>query len=46
VTGRVVGGFVAPGYERLAEVMGAGATVVVGEQRRERRADFGRGRGL
>jgi CubicO group peptidase (beta-lactamase class C family) len=42
-----VGGFTAPGFERVAEVMGHGATVVVGdgERRRERAADFGDGGG-
>ena len=42
-----VGGVVAPGFERVAEVMGNGATVVVGEgdRRRRREADFGDGGG-
>ena len=42
-----VGGVVAPGFERVAEVMGDGATVVVGEgeRRRERPANFGDGGG-
>ena len=38
-----VGGYAAPGFERVAETLGAGATVVVGE--RERRADLGDGGG-
>ena len=42
-----VGGFTAPGFERVAEVMGDGPTVVVGdgERRRERAVDFGDGGG-
>jgi CubicO group peptidase (beta-lactamase class C family) len=42
-----VGGVVAPGFERVAEVMAAGATVVVGdgERRRERTVHFGDGGG-
>ncbi len=42
-----VGGFTAPGFERVAEVMAGGASVVVGEgeRRRERTADFGDGGG-
>jgi CubicO group peptidase (beta-lactamase class C family) len=42
-----VGGFVAPGYERVADVMANGASVVVGdgERRRARAADFGNGGG-
>jgi CubicO group peptidase (beta-lactamase class C family) len=39
----VVGGFVAPGFERVAETLGAGATVVGGT--RERWADLGDGGG-
>ncbi len=39
----VVEGYVAPGFEPVAETLGAGATVVVGE--RERRADLGDGGG-
>ncbi len=38
-----VGGYVAPGFERVAETLGDGATVVVGE--RARRADLGEGGG-
>jgi len=38
-----VGGFVAAGYERVAEVMANGATYLIAE--RERRADLGRGGG-
>jgi CubicO group peptidase (beta-lactamase class C family) len=38
-----VGGFTAPGFERLAELLGDGATVQIGE--RERRADLGDGGG-
>jgi CubicO group peptidase (beta-lactamase class C family) len=38
-----VGGFTAPGYERVAETLGAGAKVTVGE--RERRAGLGDGGG-
>jgi CubicO group peptidase (beta-lactamase class C family) len=38
-----VGGHTAPGFERVASVMGAGATVQLGE--RERRADLGNGGG-
>ena len=38
-----VGGYAAPGFERVASVMGAGATVQLGE--RERRADLGDGGG-
>jgi CubicO group peptidase (beta-lactamase class C family) len=38
-----VRGFAAPGFERVAETLGAGATVVVGE--RERRAGLGDGGG-
>jgi CubicO group peptidase (beta-lactamase class C family) len=42
-----VGGFTAPGFERVAEVMGDGATVLVGdgERRRERAVGFGDGGG-
>jgi CubicO group peptidase (beta-lactamase class C family) len=36
-----VGGYAAPGYERVAEVLGSGASVAVGG--RERRADLGDG---
>ena len=38
-----VGGFTAPGFERVAEILGQGATVVVGE--RERPAGLGEGGG-
>jgi CubicO group peptidase (beta-lactamase class C family) len=38
-----VGGFTAPGFERVAETLGEGATLTVGE--RERRADLGDGGG-
>ncbi len=38
-----VGGFAAPGFERVAETLGEGATLVVGD--RERRADLGDGGG-
>ncbi len=38
-----VGGYVAPGYERVAETLSQGASVLVGE--RERRADLGDGGG-
>jgi CubicO group peptidase (beta-lactamase class C family) len=42
-----VDGFAAPGFERVAEAMGEGATVVVGhgERRRTRSVDFGDGGG-
>ncbi len=39
----VVRGFAAPGFERVAETLGHGASIVVGE--RERRADLGDGGG-
>ena len=38
-----VKGYVAPGFERVAETLGAGATLTLGE--RERRADLGDGGG-
>ena len=38
-----VKGFVAPGFERVAETLGAGATLTLGN--RERRADLGEGGG-
>jgi CubicO group peptidase (beta-lactamase class C family) len=38
-----VKGFVAPGFERVAERLGAGATLTLGD--RERRADLGEGGG-
>ena len=38
-----VNGFVAPGFERVGEMLGAGATLTLGE--RERRADLGEGGG-
>ncbi len=42
-----VGGFTVPGFERVAEVMRDGTTVVVGEgeRKRERSVDFGDGGG-
>ena len=40
---REVHGFAAPGFERVAETLGHGASVIVGE--RERRADLGDGGG-
>jgi CubicO group peptidase (beta-lactamase class C family) len=40
---QTVKGYVAPGFERVAETLGAGATVTLGE--RERRADLGDGGG-
>jgi CubicO group peptidase (beta-lactamase class C family) len=43
VTESEVKGFVAPGYERVAETFGAGVTLTLGE--RERRADLGNGGG-
>ena len=42
-TAHVVGGFAAPGFEQVAEVLGSGTTVVLGE--RERRAGLGDGGG-
>jgi CubicO group peptidase (beta-lactamase class C family) len=41
--GRQVEGVVTPGFERIAETFGAGATVTLGD--RERRADLGEGGG-
>jgi len=43
VSGRDVKGFVAPGFDRVAETLGAGATLTLGD--RERRADLGDGGG-
>jgi CubicO group peptidase (beta-lactamase class C family) len=43
VTTHAVGGFAAPGFERVAEVLGSGTTVVLGD--RERRASLGDGGG-
>ena len=40
---RTVEGFVAPGFERVGELLGAGATLTLGEK--ERRADLGQGGG-
>jgi CubicO group peptidase (beta-lactamase class C family) len=40
-----VKGFVAPGFERVAETLAAGATVTLGDPARERRADLGEGGG-